>query len=374
VAPDGTIWAASPWLNTSAGGSSGLSVLDHAGSPEPGDDTWWLFPAQTTGLSGDAIRTDVVFKGSTAWIGSWEQNDFGLRGGLDLLEDYRGEARFRSFVDFLRDDQVNALTFDAQGNLWIGYTEAGADVFILEPVNGADSLILDIDPEERRLLSRTINDLKVGPENHLWIATSSGVHEVDFFGDPSNRSAWAWKTFTRESTAGGLPDLLVRDIEFQGGRFVWFATPSGISRYDRIDERWTVFDESNSGIIDNRVWDIAVDDARNLIWLATEKGIALFDPAGEIPEADVVGRISVFPNPFVPSRGHVAASIGPFSAPTTLTIFSASGREVRRFESREEWVRWDGRDRTGSEVPSGVYLLVSRSDRGEAKGKIAVVR
>ena len=377
VAPDSTIWAASPWFNNSSSGSSGLSVLDDSGTSATDDDSWWLFPASTTGLSGDAIRTEVLFKDEkNAWIGSWEQfNDFGMRGGLDLLQDYRGEAKFRSFVDFLRDDVVNALALDQQGNLWIGYTEVGVDVFVLEPVTGTDSLILQVDPDEVFLLSRSINDLKVGPENHLWIASASGVNEVDFLSNPANRSAYVWRSFTRESTGGGLPDLLIRDIEFQGERFVWFATPSGVSRYDRVDGLWEVFNEENSGLIDDRVWDIYVDDIRNRVWFATEKGISRYDPLGDISPANESRKITIFPNPFAPSQGHTSASFGPFSSATALIIYDLAGEELRKIVGEEEWIRWDGKDASGRAVPSGVYLVVSRSEDGRvAKGKIAVVR
>jgi ligand-binding sensor domain-containing protein len=376
VAPDSSIWTGTPWFNNTNSGSSGLSVLDDSGTTDPEDDSWWLFPASTTGLSSDAIRAEVVFKGeNNAWIGSWEQNSFGMRGGLDLLQDYRGAANFRSFVDFLRDDEVNALALDQQGNLWIGYTEVGVDVFVLEPPSGTDSLLLQIDQDEIFLLSGSINDLKVGPENHLWIASASGVNEVDFQSDPANRSGYVWRSFTRENTGGGLVDLLIRDIEFQGNRFVWFATPSGVSRYDRVADKWEVFSETNSNLIDNRVWDISVDDIRNKIWISTEKGISRYDPLGDIPPANDSKKITIFPNPFVPSQGHTGVSLGPFSSPISLTIYSLKGTEIRKIGSEEEWVRWDGKDASGDPVPSGVYLVVSRSDGSNtATGKIAVVR
>ena len=376
VAPDSTLWAGSPWYDNPAG-ESGVSVIDDAGTSDLGDDTWWTFPAATSGLSGDAIRTEVVFNGRDhAWIGSWEQfNNFGLRGGLDLLEDYRGEAGFRSFIDYLRDDQVNALTLDRQGNLWIGYKEVGVDVFILHPESGTDSLLLQADPDGFYLLSGAIHDLKVGPENHLWIGSASGLNEVDFRSNPADRSGYIWRSFTRENTGGGIPDLLVRDIEFQGSRYVWLATPSGVSRYDRVNGEWEVFDEGNSGLIDNRVWDIAVDNDRNQIWFATEKGISRYDPLGDISPVEVSGEMTIYPNPFTPEQGHTAITMGPFRSPARLTLYTLAGRKIMSLGGEEEWVRWDGKDASGRALPSGVYIVVSQSEDGSgARGKIAIIR
>ncbi len=376
VAPDSTIWVASPWYNSGITPASGLNVLDDAGTAGLEDDSWLLFSAGNSGLSSDAIRTEVVFKDrDNAWIGSWEQfSQFGFRGGVDLLQDYNGEATFRSFVDFLRDDNVNALAIDHQGNLWIGYTEVGVDAFVLEPVSGSDSLILDIDPDNRYLLSESISDLKVGPDNHLWIASAGGVNEVDFLSNPVNRSAYAWRSYTRENTGGGLPDLLVRDVEFQGSRFVWFATPSGVSRYDRIDDQWKVFNEGNSGLIDDRTWDIFVDNVRNHVWIATEKGISLYNPLDEIPAADVTQKVTIFPNPFTPASGHAGLSFGPFSTPTEVTVYSISGRVVETLSGEEEWIRWDGKDKSGRVLPSGVYIVIAKSNGSMARGKFAVIQ
>ncbi len=378
VAPDSTVWGGTPWFSNPSG-ASGLSILDDSGTSDLADDKWWLFSSATSGLDGDAIRTEVVFKGKDdAWVGSWEQNEFGMRGGLDLLHDYRGEAEFRSFVDFLRDDKVSALALDHQGNLWIGYVEAGIDIFVLEPENGSDSLLLQVDPDNRDLLSESINDIKVGPLNHLWIATAAGVNEIDFFSDAANRSAYSWHSFTRENTDGGLPDLFVRDMEFQGERYVWLATPSGVSRYDRIDGRWKIFDEGNSGLIDNRVWDIYVDNVRNQVWFVTEKGISRYDPLGDLASVDVTKKITIYPNPFMPGQGEGIARMGPFSSTAALSIYSLAGKEVRKIRKEttgeDKWICWDGEDASGRPVPSGVYLVVSRSSGVVARGKIAIIR
>ncbi|WP_243664707.1 hypothetical protein [Rhodothermus marinus] len=46
------------------------------------------------------------------------------------------------------------------------------------------------------------------------------------------------------------------------------------------------------------------------------------------------------------------------------------------FETRGGRVRWDGRDRYGRPVPSGVYLIVAVGQNGEgiAYGKVAILR
>ncbi len=84
--------------------------------------------------------------------------------------------------------------------------------------------------------------------------------------------------FTRYTTADGLPDDVIRDIEIGAGlrdyleRRVWVATSSGIGRWD--GEGWTAFTTAD-GLPSNDIRGIAA--YQDVLWAATAGGAAYYD-------------------------------------------------------------------------------------------------
>ena len=74
-----------------------------------------------------------------------------------------------------------------------------------------------------------------------------------------------------------------------------------------------------------------------------------------------------------------AAGPGGGTALTDVSIFDLSGRKVRtlvhgEFAAGHETMTWDGRDRTGRPVSSGVYYIRSVTANKSASLKLVVVR
>jgi ligand-binding sensor domain-containing protein len=372
VAPDGRLWIGSPYYSS---GGSGLSILDDGATAQLDDDVWTTLKGTETGLSGDAIRNSIAFKGSgEAWIGSWEQNEYGLPGGLDVVSYAGGEYIFRSFPDLAQGRELQALAVDGNGDLWIGYTTTSVDVFILRPVTAdGDSLFFPIDPDGLYLAGTNVLDIEVDPLGHLWVCTSSGVTELAYNMDPLDPANFTWKNYTMDTSP--LPDLQVNAVAFQGTRYSWFATPSGAASYDRERGLWVTYDTDTSPIPDDNVTDVAVDARSGAVWLATRGGLAKFSMIEDEPPVAESGSIIVAPNPFLPARNPQGVLLGRFEPGTTVRVFSIAGSLVTELTARGETISWDGKSREGEEVPSGVYLLVSKSPGGSiGRGKIAIVR
>ncbi|MFQ6103925.1 MAG: hypothetical protein ACE5OP_06480 [Candidatus Glassbacteria bacterium] len=371
-APDGSLWIGTPWYNS---GGSGLSILDDGGTPQLEDDTWITLSGTDTGLSGDAIRSEVVFKGDgEAWIGSWDQEKYNLPGGLDVLHYGQGEFSFRSFDQLVGDRRIQALAVDGQGDLWIGYTKTGVDLFVLRPVTaGGDSLFFSIDPDLVYLSGENVLDLEVDPLGHLWICTTSGVTELDYANDPLSSSNFKWRSFTIDNSM--IPDVRVNGVAFHGSRFVWFATPSGAAKYDRDLDVWEIFDTNGSPIPEDDVKDVFVDENTGAVWFATKGGLARFYRIGGEPPVSESGSIIVAPNPYLPTMSPQGVIFGRFDPGTVLDIYNIAGSHIVKLVAQTETIKWDGKDENGTEIASGIYLLISKSPGGKiGKGKIAIVR
>jgi len=69
----------------------------------------------------------------------------------------------------------------------------------------------------------------------------------------------------------------------------------------------------------------------------------------------------------------------PVPGPVVLEIFDQTGGLVRRFtedprSAGPHAVKWDGRDRAGRAVPSGIYLTRIETPLGVATGRVVLTR
>jgi hypothetical protein len=92
----------------------------------------------------------------------------------------------------------------------------------------------------------------------------------------------------------------------------------------------------------------------------------LYYPGGNSSEPPIPGimRLENFPNPFNPSCS-IKYTLAE-ECPVLIRIFDARGRLVRSFNpgrksAGEHFVIWDGKNLSGKDLPSGVYLIIMKA-------------
>lgn len=103
------------------------------------------------------------------------------------------------------------------------------------------------------------------------------------------RTAWAEERleFRRLDTSNGLADCHVSSIIKDRSGFLWFGTAAGLSRYDGF--RFKNFYNNTadkSSIISNQINDIQ-EDADGNLWVFTNEGYCIYNPATESFSADI---------------------------------------------------------------------------------------
>lgn len=229
---------------------------------------------------------------------------------------------------------VQALAEDRDGRIWIGTTEGLAYV-LNNPFAASNPNTVPVWPlaAERQpganpflLTGLSVNDLAVDPANRLWVATDDGVYVIEQTG-----------------------------VDF------------------RIAAH---FNEENSPLLSDVVHAIAVDERSGRVFLATAAGLVSYQ-GDAIRPAEQARPLFVYPNPVrVGAEEDAIVFIEGLLEATELRIVTVDGRLVTRFPTRGGRVRWDGRDRYGRPVPSGVYLIIAVGQNGEgaAYGKVAILR
>jgi ligand-binding sensor domain-containing protein len=261
----------------------GVSVLENGGTPfDKGDDTWATF-TESDGLADNYIWAIAVDSGERSWFGTF-------RGGVSVLDHgatsfHNGDDTWASFTtaDGLTDNQVNAVAVDGEGRLWFGTCRG---VSVLDdggtPFNKSDDTWATFTTADG-LRDYCVWAIAVDEGERLWFSTGRGVSMLDHGGTPFNKGDDTWASFT---TADGLTDNSVEPIAVDGGGRLWFGTfrggvnvlNHGGTPFDKTDDTWTTFTESDS-LADNHVYAIAVDGGGRL-WFGTYGGVSALENGG----------------------------------------------------------------------------------------------
>jgi hypothetical protein len=87
--------------------------------------------------------------------------------------------------------------------------------------------------------------------------------------------------------------------------------------------------------------------------------------------------VVVYPNPFIPEQSESKqVTFLNLTANATVEIYTLNGERVwsKTVETSAGIARWDGRNDSGTEVASGLYIYLIRSDVDKAVGRIMVMR
>jgi len=224
------------------------------------------------------IRNDLVdstsISSSRIWSLAADSTDenilwVGTNHGLNRIQISSGKAqRFVAGDTGLQSNRIFALHTDSNGKVWVG-TDGGG-LHLIDPDTGEieafENTISDPSAPGKNILS-----LAEGPIGTLWVGTRRGLfktsieqiqfHQIAKVGDEN-------KKLSDQSIWSILPD----------DEKLWIGTEiGGLNLLDLNTGEIECFD-SNNGLKNNWIYGIESDWA-DRIWVSTNLGLAMFDPA-----------------------------------------------------------------------------------------------
>lgn len=261
------------------------------------------------------------------------------------------------------------LVIDNQGRKWIRTYSSGLVVYDNNGTiaNKRDDRIRKLDDQNGSggLPSSTVLSMAEDKEGNMWIGTADGVGVIFNTRGIFNGSVNARDVFVESGENSGL--LLtgerVTAISVDGGNNKWFGTPNGVwytsSSGDQILNRFTT---DNSPLLSNDVRDIAIDGESGRVYFATPNGLLSYRgraTEGQ-PEHD---EVYAYPNPVKPGYNGTIAIKG-LVTDAAVKITDASGNLVSSMQANGGQATWDGTNRNGNRVNSGVYYVYSTDEQG----------
>ena len=122
------------------------------------------------------------------------------------------------------------------------------------------------------------------------------------------------------------------------------------------------FTTDNSPLFSNRVHDIAINDKTGEVFFATEYGMVSYRGDAVSSGADF-GNVYAFPNPVRPEyQGEI--TITGLIKDADIKITDVAGNLVYETRTLGGQAVWNGRNRQGRRVATGVYLVFCTNDDG----------
>jgi hypothetical protein len=235
-------------------------------------------------------------------------------------------------------------------------------------------------PKNNIKILNDIYSMAVDLDGFLWIGTNSGV--VVYY-QPS--AVFTSSTFyaTQPNVDQGdslyhglLATEIITAIAVDGANRKWFGTRnSGVFLTNpEGTELIQTFNITNSPLLSNEIVSITIDHQSGEVYFGTEGGVVSY--RGEATREDVyTGPVYAFPNPVRPGyTGPITVKGIP--AESMVKITDLSGNLVFEGQSLGGQISWDGNERAGNPVASGVYLVFASTTNQMKKvaTKILIIR
>lgn len=215
--------------------------------------------------------------------------------------------------------------------------------------------------------------------NHdVWIGTSVGPLLLE----KSQMTADA-PVFTQvkvpRNDGSNYADYLLNNIDItciaiDAANRKWFGTSSNgvyVISDDNMEQVYH-FDQNNSRLLSNTIRFIDIDDHSGCVYIATDRGLCSYVSDATTAYDDAPdNQIYAYPNPVTSDYTGLISIVG-FSFDSDVKVVTASGKVVAQGRSNGGTFTWDGCDRQGRRVASGVYMVVSAKSDG-SKGVVCKV-
>lgn len=216
--------------------------------------------------------------------------------------------------------------------------------------------------------SNTILSLALDLDGDVWVGTDLGVA---IFTDPRN-------PFKSKSAYIPLRGQTIQAIGVDAVNNKWVGTKEGVNVLNsdgtQLLAQYSVL-TTNGKLVGDDIRSIAFDQKRGIVYFGTEKGLSSLE-VFPVQASRTMATLDLGPNPFlIPSV--TPLTIRNLAAESSIKILSVTGALITEFKAQGGGrAFWDGRNKQGEIVPSGIYFVVAYAENGTqtSTGKIAIIR
>ena len=368
-------------------------------------------------------RTGLYEFMSGKMVAFYNKDNSILQGAID-----RGRELGNDYV------LVYGLAYDREGNLWVLNNQTKKENLIRVSKDGQMTSFSKPELMKDGVGLSGLSQMRLDSRNLLWFCNDYWIQPGLFSYDPKNDKLKAYTRFVNEdgsnvditavhcwaedldhniwvgTTAGpmllqrsqmneqdnyrfvqvkvprndgtNLADYLLAGLDItaisvDGGGRKWFGT-KGTGVYLISEDNMTQlqhFTTTNSHLLSNNIQSISINDVTGEVFFATDNGLCSYmSDATKAVDSPNDETTYAYPNPVKPGYTGPITIVG-LSLNVNVKIVTTNGVLVAEGTSNGGSFVWDGKDKNGKRVASGVYMVQTADENGDngTVCKVAVV-
>ena len=189
--------------------------------------------------------------------------------GLNLY-DSKNDTFIKVATDYLENKGLQDITEDDKGNIWVSTRDG---LFKYNPENKSVESFYHDENDENTISENNIFSVLYS-NNELWIGSKTGGLNI------MNLDDYSIKKYAHDpNNKKSIPSNLIRDILRDKNGDMWLATDKGLALFDVKKETFHTYtnDTNKYSIVDNNVINLYQDNL-GVIWVGTFSGVSKFLP------------------------------------------------------------------------------------------------
>ena len=219
-------------------------------------------------------------------------------------------------------------------------------------------------------------------EGNMWVGTDSGPFMIKK-SEVGQSNVTFYQIKVPRNDGSNYADYLlsgvtISDITIDGANRKWFGTSGAGAFLISADNLQQIhnFTTDNSLMISNDISSIAINQQTGEIFFLSDKGLCSYQSDATEPSEDMTeDSVWAYPNPVTPDYTGLITITG-LSYDADVKITSSNGALIAEGRSNGGQFTWDGCDKKGRRVASGIYMVITATNDGK-KGtvcKIAIIK
>ena len=278
---------------------------------------------------------------------------------------------------------LRSMFFDSRGLLWFVNTSwKDQSVCCYQPSSNTLLKYSTFVNQDGLSYSPTlINSVCEDKEKNIWVGTNIGPFMIksEEVGQ-DNVTFYQIKVPRNDGTNYAdylLNDVHISHIAIDGGNRKWFATNGAGVFLISADNLTQIanFKEDNSYLLSNNIYSTAINPKKGEVYFLTEKGLCSYQGDATEPSEEMIkDNVYAYPNPVTPDYTGLITITG-LTYDADVKITASNGALIAQGRSNGGMFTWDGNDRQGRRVASGIYFVITATSEGKSGTvcKIAVI-